>query len=309
MVNKQEVITEITRLTGVKELVEAYEEIAATRMRRIRSAVLKTRDFLTGLTEIFQEVKSSYKKQLLALMKQKKIKDASKLSMVKRNGKTVCIFLASNTGLYGDIIKKTYYLFNNYIKQNKSDLVIIGRLGRSLFQQDNPNAAHTYYDFPDSGVDYESLKKLVEMIVQYEKILVFYGKFENIVYQNPAMLDLYGDASLSHLPGETRYNTVPGETDKHLEGEQGSVAYFFEPSLEEVMMFFESQMFGSIFEQTVHESDLAKYASRMFTLDKATENIKGRLKKVEVQKRVIQHRFMNKKQMESLSGLTLWKRR
>lgn len=289
MLNKQQIIGEIIRLVTVKELVEAYEEIAATRMRRIRGAVLQRRDFLSGLTQIFQEVKTSYKNEILALMKRKKMKDTKKLSLIKRNGKTVAILLAANTGLYGDIVKKTYFLFNKYIKSTECDIVIIGRLGKSLFEEDKLGKQFTYYDFPDSGADNELLRKLMELVIQYEKILVFYGKFQNIVYQYPTMFDLYGSE-------ETFTFT-----------ESSSLKYFFEPDLEKVMNFFEAQMFASIFEQTVRESDLAKFAARMFTLDKATENVKSRLKKVELERRIFQHRMLNKKQLDSLSGMSLWR--
>lgn len=298
MLNRKEVLGEIIRLSTLKELVEAYEEIAAMRMRRIRSTVLRARDFLEGLTTIFQEVKSSYKKQILALMKEKKIKNTSKLSVVKRNGKTVCILLSSNTGLYGDIVKKTFLLFNDYVNKNQADIILIGRLGKLLFEQQNKNKKFNYYEFPDSGIDKDSLVKLIENVVEYERILVFYGKFKNIVYQDATMLDIYGDPSLTDEP----------EKDDNKTG-TNQVAYFFEPTLEEVLKFFEGQMFGSIFEQSVSESDLAKYAARMFTLDKATENIRVRFKRVEFQRRLIHHRSMNKKQLESLSGLTLWKKR
>ena len=49
--------------------------------------------------------------------------------------------------------------------------------------------------------------------------------------------------------------------------------YFFEPSLEEVVIFFETEIFASLLEQVFHESRLAKTASRMMLLDRASQNI------------------------------------
>lgn len=84
------------------------------------------------------------------------------------------------------------------------------------------------------------------------------------------------------------------------------VKYFFEPSLEQILVFFEEEIFSAVFEQAVHESELAKYASRMVTLDKATQNIRNRVKKVDMMRRLISHRTMNKKQQDSLTGVMLW---
>ena len=82
--------------------------------------------------------------------------------------------------------------------------------------------------------------------------------------------------------------------------------YLFEPSLEQVMKFFEQQIFTSLIEGTIKEAELAKFASRMITLDSATENVKSALKAVQNQQRVLQHRKSNKRQQELLTGISLW---
>lgn len=290
MINKREVISEIERLTGIKILVEAYEEIAATRMRRIRNSVLQSRGFLEGLTQVYKEVQASYKDQIERLMKKKKVKDKSKLfAIAPKNGKTVSVLISANTGLYGDIIKRTFFLFLENVKKGGVDLAIIGKLGRDLFEEEGLKTPYEYFDLPDSSVDEESLKKISHHLAQYEKIVVFYGQFQNVVSQNPTMANI-SDTELG-------------------KGEEGvKIKYLFEPSLEKIMVFFETEIFASIFEQTVHESQLAKFASRMITLDGAIENIKETLKKVEFQKRLITHRTINRKQLESLSGMNLWKK-
>lgn len=290
MINKRDVLSEIERLTGIKTLVEAYEEIAATRMRRIRNSVLQSRGFLEGLTQVYKEVQTSYKNEIERLMKKKKVKDKSKLfAIAPKNGKTVSVFISANTGLYGDIIKRTFFLFLENIKRQANDITIIGKLGRTLFEEALPKTPYAYFDFPDSFIDKENLGKITKHLVAYEKIVVFYGQFQNVVNQNPTIANI-SDTELGEQEGEAK------------------IKYLFEPSLEKIMIFFETEIFASIFEQTVHESQLAKFASRMITLDGTIENIKEILKGIEFQKRLISHRTMNRKQLESLSGISLWKR-
>jgi F0F1-type ATP synthase gamma subunit len=85
------------------------------------------------------------------------------------------------------------------------------------------------------------------------------------------------------------------------------VRYFFEPSLEKVMEFFEKEIFASIFQQTISESELAKFAVRMVSLDLASENAKNKLKQVILANNRMRHQENNKKQMEKFASMKLWK--
>jgi F0F1-type ATP synthase gamma subunit len=80
----------------------------------------------------------------------------------------------------------------------------------------------------------------------------------------------------------------------------------FEPDIEHILMFFEKQIFTSVFEQTIRESQLAKFASRVMVMDRANENIKERLKQMAKINQRIAHREMNRKQTNQLSSLSLW---
>lgn len=297
MTNKRDITNEFAFLINLHGLVDAYEEIAAMRMRKMRSSVLTTRSFMAGVEEVFQEVKLSYRSELLGLMRKKKIKDVSRLSVIKRNGKTAAVLLSANTGLYGDIVRKTFTTFASYVSKNDCEIAIVGRLGRNLFQAVFPTRKFQYFAMPDGHVDAQIVTQIATLLIAFEKIFVFYGQFENIAMQKPTMLDVYGSALQNQA------------SEEQVQGGDKSVAskYFFEPSLEEIVHFFESELFASIFEQATFESHLAKFASRMFNLDLATENIGKRLRAVELGIRRIKHRTENSKQLSSLSGMSLWR--
>jgi len=291
MLNKQQLNQEIEQLNDMRDLMLAFEEIAVGRMRKIRASVLKNREFITGLTQIYQEVKSSYRNELILIMKQKKVQDLSKMSLISRNGKSVAVLLSTNTGLYGSIVRETYKSFVDFARRTKSDIVIIGKLGKVMFEADPQNSkgqTYEYFDFPDTEIKEDLSTKLLESLVKYEKILVFYGQFQNVVVQKPAILDIYGNEAKIGIDQDS------------------NVKYFFEPSLEKIVIFFETQIFSSIFNQTLHESNLAKNAARILALDTATESVKDQLSKFELEKRIVKHRVLNKKQLDSLSGMSLW---
>ncbi len=289
MTSKKEVNSEIDYLMSLRAILETYEEIAASRMGRVRSSVLASRDFLFEINAIFQQVKSSYKDEVGLLMKRKKIHDPKELTFLNRNGKTLYVLISANTGFYGEIIRRTYNLFlENLKKEHILDVMIIGRLGYEFFESENINVPHAFFDFPDDRIDKDQLKKIVQTIIQYQKVLVFYEQFNNVVSQTPIITNITGD---------------PLSYDK----EGPKVKYFFEPTLEKIMIFFEKEIVASIFEQTILESELAKFAARMVALDASTDNTKTRLKQVLFQKDRLKHRQANKEQIEKFSSMMLWK--
>lgn len=288
MVTKKELTRESEFLTTLRTILETYEEIAATRMARIRSSVLGSRDFLLEINAIFQQVKTSYRAQVELLMKNKRIKDPSKLTFIKRNGKVLYVFISANTGLYGEIVRRTYEVFIENLKKEPGDVAILGKLGLEFFNSEKTQIPVTYFEFPDNRMDNEVVQKIVEFIIQYEKVLVFYEQFNNVISQSPIVTNISGDP----LPWEKG-------------GPQAR--YFFEPSLEKIMEFFEKEIFASIFQQTIFESELAKFAARMVSLDFASQNTKTKLKEVTMARQRIKHQENNKRQLEKFASMKLWK--
>lgn len=288
MVTKNILENEIENLIGLSDMVLAYEEIAASRIKNSRSTVLNNRIFMSEIREIFEEVISSYRKQVEALMKTKKIKNSDEFSFINKNGKTLYLLISANTGLYGGLIKRTFDLFIENSKNMTSDKAIIGKLGLSMWEQTKIKEKYYYFDFPDQSVDSKILKEILNFLISYEKVVVFYGQFQNLIKQ---------DATFSDISGNTRSEKAPT---------RGVVKYFFEPSLGKILEFFEKQIFASIFEQTVRESQLAKIASRLTTLDNASENISKKLLLLTSQENRSMHHEQNKKQLETFASRILW---
>lgn len=288
MITRREVTEEFNRVSTFKSILETYEEIAASRMQNARTSVLSGRSFIEELNYIFQQVKSSYRDEVLKRMHKKKINDPKELTFIERNGKTLFLLLSSNTGLYGDIVRKTFNLFFEVIKKEKADAAIVGRVGLEYLKNTGSKISYTFFNMPDSSVNNEDLKKIIQYIIQYEKVFVVYGRFQNVITQEPIVTSISGDPL-----AETQ--------------DAPKVKYFFEPSLDKIMQFFEAEIFASLFEQTIYESQLAKFASRMTSLELRVENISDILKDITLEKEKVRHRIMNKKQLETFSSMSLWR--
>jgi ATP synthase F1 gamma subunit len=288
-VAEKQIVEEIKSLENIQGLVQTYEEIAASRMQKVKNSVLSNREFLDVLGEIFAQVKFSYEREIAAL-KDKAEKEKS-LSIIARNGKTVSVLLSANTGLYGDIIRNTFEKFLGGIRDKETDIVIVGRIGKGTFESALPDLAtkdYKYFELSDSTSAPEDFREIISYIVEYEKVVVYHGRFESILSQVPVEDVLTGEYVM--------------EEQVAVEGQ----AYIFEPSLPAIVSFFESEILASIFEQSLHESSLSKFASRMINLDRAVVNIDESLVKTNFRWQRARHQNMNKKQLGMLASMSLW---
>ena len=285
--NEKEINIEISRLNTLQILAETYEAAASASMRRIRSSVLQNRAFHEGLNQLYGEVKLAYRKEVLRLMRMKKMIRANTLSLIKHNGKTAFVLLMSNAGLYGDIIGRVFTFFMQELKRANADAVVVGRMGKMLFEESVPGARYMYFDFPDNAIDIESLKNITNNLSRYERVFVFYGSFKSFFIQRP---------TFSNISGE----------EMELQGfEKEKYRYAFEPSLEEVDIFFETEIFASLLEQLLQESRLAKLASRILLLQSAMQHIEQFSNEMTMRSRVLRHRTINKKQLDANIGILM----
>ena len=272
MASKRQLEIEKKGLIEIKSLVEAYEEIAAGKMQKVRSAVLTARDFLSGLSEIFGEVKFNYPQK----------------TRLEKKGKTVAVWISANAGLYGDIVGRSFDVFADFLAKNQEvETVVVGRLGTKMMADRSPKILYNYYDLEDDRVEVEDLVLIMRYLLQYQKIIVFYGQFKSLVNQVPVATSVSGD-------------------QLYQQNQQNQHQYLFEPKIGDVLEFFEGQMLTTMFEQTVHESQLAKFASRLISLDSAVENIDRKVGQLNQEGMRLKHRLDGRKQLNRIAGMSLW---
>lgn len=278
--------SDLADLHALSVMVRSYGEIASNRMKQARDNVLRQRDFLQAIDEIFLEVRSSYAKELERLVKKKGFKKGEHITFLAHNGKKVAVFLSANTGLYGDIMKRTFDLFISDTRNLGAEATVIGRLGRSMMVSLGQDTPYTYFDLPDYQVKSEELADIVKHLVQYEEIYVYYGKFLSVTTQEPTKLLISAETPIAGRKVDLRTN------------------YIFEPSLESILEFFESEIFASLFDQSVRESQLAKFAARILAMDQAEESVKKNINKVSLYLSRERHRATGRKQLNALASIS-----
>lgn len=291
MIDQRQLKTNFDFLETIRSLCVAYEQISVMKMKKIKNAVLYTRNFYDELFEVYLQMKETYKNQVMDLAKKNKIKDPERLLLMGKNEKTVAVLLSANNKLYGDILNKVFYKFIEETKNQNTDLVIIGRLGKEMYDDLGKPKPYTYFEIPDTDLTVSDLKPVINSIIKYSKINVFFGRYENFFSQLALNKNISGDIMMGN--------------DRDLKDNK---FYYFEPSLEKILLFFETQIFSNFFKQTAYEGQLARYASRISAMEQALGAIEKEEKITTNLKIKAHNSLMEKKQNERVVQIFLRKR-
>ena len=239
---------------------------------------------MQGLNEAFGYISYAYK------IYRDSLKGRTKKDVLNTNGKTVSILLSSNTGLYGDIVRWTFDLFWSDIDRKNTDIIIVGKIGERMFESVGEGIKYKYVDMSDNGIDENSIKELLKYVIEYTNIVVYHGVFKSILSQ---------DAVKTMVTGELM------KVEKNLDNYDRR--FLFEPSVEKVAEHFEKEIASLIFEQTVFESSLSKFASRMISLDKAADSITSKIHDVGIKMKKAKHKDINAGLQAGIFGGILWR--
>ncbi len=287
MQNKNKLESELELVSTLKMLAQAYEEISVLKMQKVRGSVLTTREFLDGLSEVFVDVKKNYGRELQRLIEKKQIKTHTSFTTQAQNGKTLSVFLSANSKFYGDIVRKVFNLFLKNISSKETDIMIIGKTGKEMMEQAEITKDYSYYEIPEDQVSLDDLKPIVDALSEYQTVEVYYGRFSNMVNQLPTVSNLSGQSIL--------------ETDAS--GDEKVVPFAFEPSVEQILQFFENQVFVSMFKQTINEAELARLASRIRAMEEALGNIEEHEPRLRREARAYKRSVQSKKQIGVMTSV------
>jgi ATP synthase F1 gamma subunit len=288
MRNKQQLQLEMELVSTLKMISQVYEEISVMKMQKVRDWVLKTREYLNQMSDVYFDVKSSYKQKFIDKLLLKKDKSENFYN-INRNGKTIAVLLSANSKMNGDILKKVFRKFKKYVEQHKdADVAIVGKVGKTMFDEQLPGRSYQQFYMSEQKIDLESIRRLISYIIRYKEAVMFYGEFETLLDQKAVFNDVLGNE--------------PTE-EKQKEAEKQNKGFIFEPSIDKILEFFETQYFSSMVKQTMYESELARYASRITAMEQAIQHIKDTEKDLHREQRKLHQSKMNKMQSNNLIRL------
>lgn len=268
-------------VNDVRSMVEVYQEIAAMRMQSVKDAILDARQYYESLAVLVREVRPWLKVQ------------SNPAETVSKQKKTA-LFFSANTGLYGDIIEKTFRSFMEYLQKEDADAAVVGAAGKRMYESAKLKNNVSFFACDDAHPSKEQVIAIVQYAQQYDHAEVFHGRFINLVSQVPFKSSLSNDSVVENALGK--------------DWEKTSNYYLFEPTPKDITHVVEGEIFASVVEQILHESNFSKFAARMMHLDDAIQNIDQRLLHIEHTQRRAMRRIENKKQLSRLTGRMLWQK-
>lgn len=265
-------ISDIKSTSEIRGLMEVYEEIAATKMQKIRKTVTASSDYFESLAHL---------------------SDAVALDLdngFEGKNKSAAIFLSANTGLYGDLIDKVMVSFVDFVKKSNVDTFIAGSLGMSLMKSYAPEVKFSELGIggDEESLDQTTLGIVMQTLSAYSKVYIFHGRFESIARQSVLSSAISGPDIQKYGMGDKSKKEIAVKR----------LIYIYEPSVEDVGNRFAKEISTSIFDNSLKQNQLAKYAARLMHLDSTIYNINSRLDKLDVEKKRMKKKIEQKKQTE-----------
>ncbi|TSC86349.1 MAG: Uncharacterized protein G01um10147_872 [Microgenomates group bacterium Gr01-1014_7] len=272
---------------SLKQIAQAYSEIANLKIKRIRGEVERNRIF-------FQEISGVY-----ALIKKLAVK--KKINIVKPK-KLISLVLTSNYRFYGNINSDLLDFFVASTKNLPTDRIMLGkaaieyfRASKTLSHLGNLKEVLLKTDEPDGA----ELTNLVNLIKDYNQVLVFYSSMKSLLVQIPRVSDI----TATHTP--SRSQSPPGRWPNGLlPGEQSAdFKFIFEPDLAKILAFFDSQIITLLLEGTFLESELSRTASRFISMDQAETEANKYIKEYEKLKAYTKRNMDNNTILENFASM------
>ncbi len=265
---------ELTNLGFMQGILETFEEMAATKMQGIRRELLLAKNYYDGLAGVSSEIGLD-------------IEGVVGPDTII----TAMVLFSSNSGMFGTLPERLVVSFAKEIKGLNCDVFVIGEMGARLLKNIVPDQEFRVLSLKGEAMSPETLSNVVEQLRSYRQIKLFYGQFINIVRQDAVSRNLSGELTITYVDPKDR------------EQKQRLLKYLYEPNVEAVSQKIGHEIFGSIFEETDGQSQLAKYAARLIHLDESLANLEKLQKKTHKIKTRFARKIDNRKQGLRLSAV------
>ncbi|HRF28165.1 MAG TPA: F0F1 ATP synthase subunit gamma [Candidatus Saccharibacteria bacterium] len=227
----------------LKDLTNVFESLASTQVAKMKTKVLISQDFFGLLWERYTSLRIDPARRI------------TNRDGVGNNGRNAIILISAEAGLSGDLDARVIETMVTDNDLSKTDILVLGSHGASqLTQRGIPYAR--FFKLPESD-DYINVSPVIEAVLPYERIVVYYEEYVSLGSQIVRSIDL-----VSHI------------SDMSKDYEEGTMTDYdtiFEPSLEMIADEMEETMMRLALSQTILQSALAQAASRFNAMTMAED--------------------------------------
>ena len=271
---------ELEGFTTLKSISSAFTEASAAKIKNIRNAFEKNKEFWEEISHVYHLVQFN-------AIKQKRLKKKNETTF---RGKTISIALTSNQRFYGSINTNIINRFLIETEKQKTDLLVIGHTGIELIQTQRHGRPFKTMVFSKETPPQEELKKFLESLKEYTTIFVYYPKFVSLVTQTVGVADITQTASSAQKESEDEIHII------------------FEPELFKILDFFETQVRTLLFLRVILETNLSRTAARLISMSAAEERADELIKDKKAEIRKTKTSFINARLLETFTAMRKWKK-
>lgn len=225
---------EAKQITTIQDLTGVFESLASTQVAKVKSKVELSKGFFQLLWKRYSSIRVDPNTRI------------TNRELADEDAKQVFVVISAEAGLSGDIDQRLIGIMQEQYDAATTDIIVLGSHGASqLSQRGIPYVR--FFKVPESD-EYIDVGPVIEAVLPYSRIVVYYEEYESLGVQNIRSIDLISSMrSMSEGADEDAMTTA--ET-------------IFEPSLDDIADEMELTMMRLALSQTILESSLAQSASR-----------------------------------------------
>ena len=224
---------DIAGVTTLGNLTNVFESLASTQVAKVKGKAQLSQEFFNLLWERYTSIRVDPRTRITS-------RDSN------GNGRKVLVLISAEAGLSGDLDMRLIENMQQNYNPADTDIVVLGSHGASQLSQRNIPYIR-FFQVPESDT-YVNVEPVIEAIIDYSKIIVYYEEYLSLGQQEIRSMDLVMN--------------MKSMSEEAEEGVMTDADTIFEPSLNEIASQMEATMMSLALSQTILQSGLAQAASR-----------------------------------------------
>ncbi|MDD3035688.1 MAG: hypothetical protein PHO93_02090, partial [Candidatus Saccharimonadaceae bacterium] len=157
---------ETLQIKTVENLTGVFESIASTHVAKVKNKVALSKSFFQLLWSRYISIQIDPQKRI------------TNRDLPDGNSKTVFVIISAEAGLSGDIDQRLIERMLQDYDNKTTDIIVLGTHGANQLTQMSIRFKR-YFQVPESD-EYIDVSPLVDAILPYSKIVVYYGEYVSL---------------------------------------------------------------------------------------------------------------------------------
>ena len=290
MAGLKEVRIRIASVKSTQQITNAMKMVAASKLRRAQTAIIKLRPYAAKLRDILQNLSATIDSS-----------DENVFSQERRPERILLVVIASNRGLCGafnsNIIKMAVNLtattYHSQFSRNNVSFITIGRKATEYFRKRKYKVIASHDELFDQ-LTFANASVLAEKLMrdfatkEYDRIDLIYNQFKN--------------AAVQRLIVEQYLPIAPPEASAQTPATKLESDYIFEPDQETIVRELIPKTLRIQLFKAALDSFASEQGARMTAMQKATENAKDLLRDLNISYNKARQNAITNAILEIVSG-------